>query len=201
MGKEKNSGDTKPQTTGSPATPTKRCRVCAEPIHPSALKCKECNAFQDWRSHLFEWSGLGTAVLALIPLWGLAVAGVKVLSGNAPDVQMAAASCGKARVELLVANASDKSVALFSARTAVLIDGKPQELGRFVLSPVDPKETLLKANEQQHIILEPKAAGGALVPFPAAPTGAQCRIEVSATFRGFGDRTADAKAECACPSE
>ena len=45
------------------------CRECFQPIPAGARKCTKCQSFQDWRRPIFVWSGVVTAMLALVPLW------------------------------------------------------------------------------------------------------------------------------------
>lgn len=55
------------------------CSTCFEPIHPSALKCKTCGSYQDFRRHL----QMGSTVLALL------VALISVVALAAPIIKEA----------------------------------------------------------------------------------------------------------------
>ncbi len=58
------------------APEAKLCSTCAEPIQKTALKCRHCGSYQDWRRRL----GVSSTILALL------VALVSVIGSTAPVV-------------------------------------------------------------------------------------------------------------------
>jgi hypothetical protein len=82
----------------------KKCIVCGEDIRLAAQKCTKCSSYQDWRRHVITWSGLGTAILALIPFWTAALALKELAFPGLAKVELKISECSKDRIWLHIKN-------------------------------------------------------------------------------------------------
>jgi hypothetical protein len=176
------------------------CRACCSPLPlATAIRCKECGSLQDWRRHIFDWTGVAAAFLSIVPLWGVAAAALKfAFESDVPEAAVAA-SCSKANVKLIVANHGEKSLALQSATTVATFDGvEHATLGRLTLVPKDLKATLVKPGEQQLIDLD-VTASGAVAQLPERQSSRNCQVTITAQLRGAKNNVGVEQATCACP--
>jgi hypothetical protein len=200
-------------TAGSNAAQrTRACVVCREDIRPGALKCTHCDSYQNWTRHLFRWSGVVAAAVALYPLWTMAMALQKIATPHRPELRFAALSCGADVLSVAVANVGTSDGVL--SGVTFRVDGR-SEIQDAQRTLVDRKskirEGLVVKPDQVVIVDYVGLIDGREAAFPRrASAGEACAYKVTFSIVGLapagwraGDRPAGSETSevtCPCPS-
>jgi hypothetical protein len=181
--------------------PTTQCVVCKEDIRPNAEVCTKCKSPQNWTRYIFSWKDIGSATLALLPLWTGAYALWNIaFKEPVVQLQLAAPICQKTRVVLAIANYGDAMAILSIPRLNVLND--PNPLKPFDLRPISDYPYLVDAKRSFQVTLTPQIGGlVSPLPTPNSSNPHACSIVIEVPFTGFKGRGDLAKAKCDCPQE
>jgi hypothetical protein len=194
-------GDTRDAALGEPMA---RCVACQEDIRPGAAICTKCKTPQNWTRYIFNWKDVGSAILALVPLWTGAIA-LWALAFREPAAELRAAApiCEKARVLLAFVNDGDATAVLKLPLGRILQGAQTSSLNVELLpDPPDQYPYLLAPKQSSPVTLRPKVAGlSTPLPTKSSDTSDTCILIVETVFRGFKGREATAAAQCPCPAE
>jgi len=97
-----------------------RCRTCKAPIYPGALKCNECEGYQDWR----RWFPFSQGVLAmLVALVSVIATGVPLLISalrtDGSDARASYLACSPRQIDLVLSNAGTQVAVLHGAKLKI----------------------------------------------------------------------------------
>ena len=183
--------------------PTAHCVACKEDIRPGAAICTKCKTPQNWTRYIFNWKDLGSAILALIPLWtGAFALWTFVFREPAAELRAVAARCEQQRVVLALVNDGDSAAAL-NLPALKIVRGGQTTPSKVELTP-DPSTQypyLLGPKQSSSVTLRPQVASlAAPLPTNSQDTPETCTLKVEVIFRGFKAREGIASAQCPCPS-
>jgi hypothetical protein len=185
-------------------TPIARCVACKEDIRPGAAICTKCKTPQNWTRYIFNWKDVGSAILALVPLWTGAIA-LWALAFREPAAELRAAApvCEQGRVVLALVNDGD-SAAVLKLPLLKIVRGTQTTMSNVELLPDSSVQYpyLLAPKQSSPVALRPQVSG-LLAPLPTKSKDASdtCTLIVETGFRGFKGREGTAAAQCPCPSE
>ena len=176
------------------------CKVCRKPIPVGALKCTECDSYQDFSRHLLRWSGAAVAVLGLLPLWGIATALQEMaFTTDEPVIQAALTSCTRESITVAYINAGAIDGIVVDHEFALIVNGKatdidyevrPRSLADFVVSP-GASPILLEFHPY---------IGGATTKFVKQDHGLPlCQYRMTVEWAGFDGGEHQSTRVCPCP--
>ena len=181
---------------------TARCIACKEEICAGAVVCIKCKTPQNWKRHIFDWKDIGSAILALIPLWSGAFA-LWALAFREPtaELRLAAPVCELGRIVLAFVNDGDTPAVLKLPNLKVerqsQITASHLEL---VPEPSAQYPYLLAPKQSTAITLQPKVAGlSNQLPSKSKDPHDLCMLTVETAFQGFKGRDGIASTRCQCP--
>ena len=183
-------------TNGSAADlATKRCVVCKESIQRGALVCVECNNWQDRSRYLARWSGLLTAVLAILPLWTGAVSLYNIAFGSAARVRVQPLTCGSDTVTLAVTNEGGQAGIVGKSTVMVRVDGQAASSALVLDSAELPK---VVAPQATMVLSLGPTIENVKATLPTPSTGAACEYAIVTEIRGFDGSASHAETTCSC---
>jgi hypothetical protein len=183
-----------------------QCVVCRESIQSGAAVCIHCNNFQNWTRHVLRWTGVLTAVLALVPLWGGARALWELaFPDHKADVRSYALSCEKEGVILAVTNLGDRPGTLNGFSIVPVVDGQPAKEEALFLSrnsDVDKNgdKRVVRAGETFVLDLEQRIEdvhSDLTIPNKAWKT---CEYGIAVQVNTFEGVNSSVSTKCPCPS-
>jgi hypothetical protein len=183
-------------TTPAPA----QCVACKEDIRPGATVCTKCKTPQNWTRHIFDWKEVGSAVLALVPLWTGAVA-LWALAFREPEAKLrtALSACEAQSLSLALVNDGDAYAILSVPEVKLSRDGQVKPLA-IVLKSEQTYPSLLGPKQGASVTLRPQVEG-LLSPLPTRASEKEaCVLVIETRFQGFKSKQDTASAACSCPS-
>jgi hypothetical protein len=170
------------------------CRVCRNGMPAGAAKCAECGSFQDWRRHVFAWSGLVGAGLALVPLWTGAAA-LREQAFPSPPRIVSALDCAPNELTAYLTNIGGRP-AMLRQPTVVRSHPEDQEPTHLMLNRVVDEDDLeLQQNESDILKLSLESEGGAFY------DDDKCEITVTFELAESAGAKATAPPKASCPCE
>jgi hypothetical protein len=191
-------------TAQSCPKPKTECIACKEEIPVGASLCKECKTPQDWTRHVPVWKDVGTAVLALAPLWAIAIAAWHyAIKPPAALLRAIASECQLETLELAMANDGDAPAILSMPRLEVKTDQELAKPSSIQLVAADPSSYpyVLSPKQSSHITLRPRASGMTIFGhFPTHQDKQVCNLIVKIEYTGFKGEKNTVLSDCGCPS-
>ena len=167
------------------------CRECKNPLPAGARKCTKCSSFQDMRRIVFVWSGLFTAILALVPLWSAAISLWTLAFPEPADVRLAVASCRPERLITYLTNTGGRPAMLGSPRVEFL---EGSTWNRFNMEFAMDEDDLVSETEEIDIVtLAPPNEAS----FASQEDGG-CRLRAVFPVAGEEGERTSVMAECTC---
>src|SRR5581483_1676162 len=111
------------------AAPIATCVACKEDIRPGATVCTKCKSPQDWTRHILNWKEVGSALLALVPLWTGAVA-LWTLAFRQPEAKLriVLSACEEKSLTLAMVNDGDAHAVSSAPKPKLSRNGKDQPI-------------------------------------------------------------------------
>lgn len=185
-----------PQESREAETP---CLVCRQAISLGAKKCPKCGSFQDWSRHIFRWSGLATAVVALLPMWGIMLSLWRIAMPGAATIAVSVLSCDRTAITAAIANTGQRTTVVEGVEfkvirdPAVAVDVYRDER---VLTPEDFKP--IKAGDMLIAKYRHSDQGADL---PTRKESKSCLFQLTFTATSFEAKPAQSVASCNCPDD
>jgi hypothetical protein len=184
--------------TGTPQVAEVPCVVCREPIRPGARKCVKCSSFQNWTRYPLQWSGVVGAVLALLPLWTMAVSLRELaFARQVADLRFSVLSCTPQTISVAVSNVGTQAGIMRQPRFAMVEDGRRREVERELRTAeaervVKPGEVLIAAYTGW--------VSNSPADFPARSASSRgCRYQLTWPVTTFDAPAPPVEATCTCP--
>jgi hypothetical protein len=177
-----------------------QCIVCREDIRAGAMVCTQCKNPQNWARHVVMWKDLGTATLALVPLWGGAIA-LWTLAFKEPTAAVRAIAAGCDRSSIVLALSNEGEAAAVLKLPTIRITRSAQTTPTAIeLRPEGAYPYLLPAKQSQSVTLKPRVAGTAAdLPTTLAQSQDACSVTIDVRFQGFNGKERLTSANCQCP--
>lgn len=160
------------------------CIECKHIIPVGAVKCKECNSFQDWRRFLVLSGTALSLIVALVSVSGIVVPIlIETLSAKEAFLTSAAVSNSDGNIFVLVANSG--AIDGYVGAVSVLVDGSEIDLGTQPFSTVKASSSLpieLSLREDQRNFVS---------------TGDDCKVHIHLLDHMLQDRTVQHDVPCA----
>ncbi|WP_127749604.1 hypothetical protein [Parasedimentitalea marina] len=159
------------------------CIECKHVIPAGALKCKECNSFQDWRRFLALSSTTLSLIVALLSVSGIVVPLlIETLSEKKAVLASKVVSIGDVNITVLVANSG--TLDGYVGTVSVLADGSEHGSGTQLFSTVKassslPIELSLRENQRNFI-----------------SAGKDCEVRIQLLDHALQDKTEQLKIAC-----
>lgn len=132
------------------------CTECKKPLPKGAKLCTECSSYQNWRRYLFQWSGVLTAALAIVPLWTGAYSLWKLAFPEPARVSVTVGGCAADHFLLHFTN-SGGAPAILGSPSVEHLSGN--QWIRFDMDfPMDEDDLVLEPNESDVVALRPVPA-------------------------------------------
>lgn len=167
------------------------CRECRNPLPEGARKCTNCSSYQDWRRFVFTWSGLFTAMLALVPLWSGAYSLWKLAFPRPADVRISIAACKPDRVLTYLNNSGETAAMLGQPRLEFEENGK---WSKFDAEFEMDEDDLVSEPGEVDIVTLPAPEGGT---FPVDAAGG-CKLRVIYPVTSGAKEPGNVGATCQC---
>jgi hypothetical protein len=176
--------------------PEQVCVVCREAIEPGAKKCTHCSSYQGWIRHVFDWSGVITAALAIVPAWGIAVSLWTIAFSSDAEIAIEAVSCSSAAVQVAARNTGGQPGLIADATIRKVTDVGQQDY-KLVARPTDgfeivPAGELIKAEYRAFDADEETT-------FPLAMDGQWCRVDLAILVDLMSEGVKSRRAAVSCP--
>ncbi len=192
-------------TKGGTSPATTECVVCREAIRVGATVCTQCKSPQNWSRHVVMWKDLGTAFLALVPLWGGAIALWSLAFRNpVAMVRAVAPVCERSSIVLALANDGEATAVL--KRPTLKVTQKVAQSEQTTTSPIELQAEgtaypyLLLAKQSISVNLKPRLHGLPTdLPKPTSQNQGDCRLTIEIEFQAFDGRQQIVSAPCQCP--
>lgn len=180
-----------------PAQESKPCVVCHELIQRGAGICIHCDSVQDWTRHIFRWTGVLTAVLALLPLWtGASALRELAFPHHKSDVRFHPIVCTRERMILAVTNSGDRAGIMTEFSLVIVVDSREAK-EKFALIP-QKERRIVRPGETFTLNLEPRVEG-VPAPLPASTgLGKTCEYRIAMQVDAFDLGTYSATVNCPC---
>jgi hypothetical protein len=170
------------------------CVVCRGTISEGATKCASCDNFQDWRRHILTWSGVITALLALVPVWGGAVSLYKLAFPGDAEVRIRTIECQQKKIKVAAFNSGGKVGLLTAPRVTVIRNQEQKSIS--VNFSIDEDDTELLSKELD--IIELALTGSHNFPTQTTANGG-CKLRISFQVETLAGSKFERKDECSCP--
>ena len=171
-----------------------RCVCCMEEISIGALKCLKCGSFQNWTRHVFQWSSLIAAGLAVIPLGGIAISLWKLAIPADAELKVSILANTKSEISIAATNAGQKSGLIRKIDLNVIRNPPSQDTARDARSILTDYFTSIKPNDTIVLKLRPSAQG--FEELPSFQDSKTCQYLL--TFELLGSKF-PITATCDCP--
>jgi len=189
-------GASKPKRQPKETDETKPCIVCHEAIRRGARLCIHCESAQDWTRHILRWTGVWTAVLALLPLWSGALALLEIAFPNhKAEVKFQPISCTKDAVILAVTNTGDRP-GIISKSVLTMWVGNQITEAKFDLMPAT-KQRVVRPGQTFTLQLGPQVEGTSSTLPSGRSKSCEYRIETQVDAFDLGSYPVTVK--CPCP--
>lgn len=114
------------------------CRVCRKPIEPGAIKCTECDSYQDWR----RFFSFGTVALSLlVALISVSTTAIQVaknlLAKEQSDLRFSLVKYGSDSIQVMGSNLGDRAGALKDATLKIDIPGQEEKSYKLMWGDAD----------------------------------------------------------------
>ncbi len=139
-----------------------RCRLCKKPIELGAIKCTECDGYQNWRRYFDFSSVILSLLVALFSVLTVAVPViVHVFTSERSDVGISEIARDRDSITLICANRGNKTAIVYLAELLSADGGKwslklPE--AKLVLHPDDVEVLTLKPSIGDNEVPFPEAA-------------------------------------------
>jgi hypothetical protein len=184
----------------SPIWSTRPCVICREPIDKNATKCIKCGSYQDWSRHIFRWSGVVAAVVAVLPLWSMAVSLWQITAPRDAEIRLSVLTCARREITVAAANHGQKTGAVKSVDFKVVREPPQKEPDRDARALTTEQIFPIKPNDV--IILKYLPSPDGFEELPLRQTSTRCEykliftaLELSAAASKQGTVT------CDCPKQ
>jgi hypothetical protein len=169
-------------------------------MNDGAEKCTECDSYQDWTRHIFRWSGVGAAVIAVVPLWGMAWSLWQIAMPTNADIRVSTMACSPNQITVAAANIGQKTGVIKNVEFAVVRDPAPQkDVYRDTRNLTTDQIVAIKPNDV--VIVKYQPVSGGPEDLPIKQSSASCRYELTFTALGLGiSRSDQTTATCDCPT-
>jgi ribosomal protein L40E len=170
------------------------CRICRSGMPAGAAKCAKCGSFQDWRRHVFAWSGLVGAGLVLVPLWTGAAALQEQAFPGPPRI-VSALDCTPEELTAYLTNVGGRPAML---KQPTVVRNHPEDLEPTRLrlkSVVDEEDLKLGKDESDILKLSLASEGGAFY------DDDKCEITVTFELVEPPKARANAPQKASCPCD
>ncbi|MFN1549381.1 hypothetical protein [Vibrio natriegens] len=174
-----------------------KCVVCLNTIPKCAQKCTKCGSFQDWKRHVLTWSGIVTAVLALLPVWAAAVSLFKIAFPKDANIRVIALECKQNIVKMAVFN-SGGEVVLMRPPNITGLQNEAEHVIPFNTDFSLDKE-LTKILPEELEIIELALEGVRRFP-TTEKNDDSCELRISFKFESLDGSTFKEGDNCRCPS-
>lgn len=188
------------ETQPSPATrSTRPCVICREQIDCDAIKCTKCGSYQDWSRHIFRWSGVVVAAVALAPLWSMAVSLYQIAMPRNAEIHLSALTCTAREITVAAANVGQKTGAVKSVDFEVARNPPQKESGRDSRTLTTDQIIPIKPNDV--VILKYRPSPGGFEELPLRQSSTRCEYRLSFTALGLSvAESGHSTVTCDCPT-
>ena len=160
----------------------KRCKVCLEPINKGAIKCNNCDSFQNWRRFLDIGSGILSLLVALIAVLTVAVPIFKsALTAKRPDVHFSLIRYESKSIHIMCSNLGNRSGILKEAKLRIFINDR--EADETKDSPIflkwEQQDPIIKPNESRLFKFYYEFYGDRQELKKCSPTITSCQYNIS----------------------
>jgi hypothetical protein len=178
----------------------KRCLSCGEEIYRDASICVKCRSPQNWTRHVFQWTGVGAAAAALIPLWAGAWSLWQLIAvTQRADVAVVAFACGPASIRIAADNSGQQAAMLLAAKLRIL-HNEQEDAHHFSLR-FDAAKSVVEPKKTTFFDLAIQSGGVDVIDLPNfRQAGASCKYELSIAIQDFRGLQTEKKTLCECPS-
>jgi hypothetical protein len=175
-----------------------RCVICCEPIIVGARKCNKCDSFQDWTRYVFRWSGLIAAIIALLPVWSIAVSLWRLAVPSEAKIHVSVLKCSRQEIDVAAANVGQRTGVIKSVAFEVVRNPPQSAAERDIrtlnadgLTPIKPSDT---------IIIKYKPSSEGFEELPIWQDSKACKYKLKFDVLGSGEiKSADIIEPCDCP--
>jgi hypothetical protein len=175
---------------------TKPCIVCREPIQGGARLCVHCHSAQDWTRYILRWTGVWTAMLALLPLWSGALALREIaFHDHKAEIRLEPITCTRDMIVIAVTNSGDRPGIISQSTLNVAID-KQVANEKFNLVPRTGSQ-IVKPGETFTLELEPRVEG-ILAPLPIPNSRSECEYRIITRIDSFERNWHPLMVSCPC---
>ncbi len=188
------------ETQPSPPTrSTRPCVICREQIDGNATKCIKCGSYQDWSRHIFRWSGVVAAAVALLPLWSMAVSLWQIAKPRNAEIHLSALMCTAREITVAAANIGQKTGAVKSVNFKIVRDPPQKESDRDSRTLTTDQIVPIKPNDV--VILKYRPSPGGFEELPLRQSSVHCEYQLFFTALGLSDTASDhSTVTCDCPT-
>jgi len=165
------------------------CVVCRKPMPAGAMKCTECESYQDARRFIFSWSGVVTALLALVPIWSGALSLYKLAGEKKPDVHVEFMACRADELLVAVSNVGELPAVLGQVAVDIEADKKWVKLP---VRPIADSQQLISDTGKSHIISLTTPSGRVF------GEGEVCQVRLKFPIYGGSENSETNQAKCTC---
>lgn len=171
-----------------------KCEVCRNELVEDSNYCTSCSNYQDFRRHIFQWSGLLVAFLALLPLFNGAWSLYRIANPDVAKVEIVEVFCTRRQVQIFVKNSGGQEATLRPPSFNVVRGSARSKIN---LEPTSfPSATNVSAGKMVNVELNFSAPQQ----LPKRDDrNATCTLETSFPIVGSGEKKPIVGA-CACPT-
>lgn len=176
------------------------CKVCLKPIPGGALKCTECDSYQDFSRHLLRWSRAAVAVLGLLPLWGIATALQEMaFTPDEPVIQAALTSCARNSMTVAYINAGTIDGIVVDHDFALIVDGETTDF-KYEVRPLNQADFVVSPGASPILLEFQPYNGGVPTNFVKQDHGLSlCQYRLIVKWVGFDGSEHQSTRVCPCP--
>jgi hypothetical protein len=168
-------------------------------IEPGARKCTHCSSYQGWIRHIFDWSGVITAALAIVPAWGIAVSLWTIAFSSDAEIALEAVSCSSAEVQVAARNTGGQPGLIADAIITKITDAGQQNYSNLVARPtagfeIVPAWQLIKAKYVAFDVKNPDEMA-----LPLAMDGQSCTVHLAILVNLMSKNAMNQRIAVSCP--
>lgn len=172
-----------------------KCLVCLKDMPSGAEKCTECDSYQDYRRHVFAWSGLIGALIAMYPLWQGSWSVAELAFPSPSKISLAEFQCEPQKMSYIVLNSGGQTAYIYSPRFE--LQQADEQAIELELQIPDSASGRISANDLRPMTV-PMGAGQTL---PEGQAGQKCVITlVQKSIDATTQTAATTRASCQCPN-
>jgi len=137
-----------------------KCRLCKKLIEPGAIKCTECDGYQNWRRYFDFSSVILSLLIALFSVLAVVIpVAISALTSQSSDVQLAEIRRDRDSITFVCSNRGNRTAIIYSCDLVSASEATQWHL------PLPDSKLVLHAGDVVILTLKP-SIGNNFVPFP-----------------------------------